>query len=269
MLRIRILSILLLMLNIAIAQNGLTEVLPDNEAAVRFGVNQTDGKGNRDGYWCEEKNGQRYYSFYKGGKLNGIFRQYERAGKQWRMLAVGVYKDDVPVGPWLYFDENGIKKIKNGNETITDIAINQTDSLGNKIGYWCEGSDNYLTYSFHQGKNHLYCCYHKYNGARNLFDIEYVPALGYGQYQYFGENGMIDCVNDSISPNIRFLKDAQRKGFYYPEETMQCYSIEYANDGCKKSEGWYIYHDNFIVNPTEVGEWIYYSPDGEKTIKHY
>lgn len=148
--------------------------------------------------------------------------------------------------------------------------INQTDSLGNKDGYWCEVSDDIVTLCLYAGgvKNGFAQVYRKVDQ-----DKYYLLASGYyhndrqaNQWLYFYANGMVSFSQTKISKNTHFLKEARAAGFYDPEATWQCYILNYDTDGQPTSEGWWIYGDDVEAEGEEVGMWKYYTPQGVKIV---
>ncbi len=156
---------------------------------------------------------------------------------------------------------------------------NKQDSLGRKVGYWCEPHEwgDGLIFKFYKnGKaNGLARCYIKSN-----FEEYYLFAVGQyenddeiGQWQFFYPDGKIYLIADSLSKNVRFLNEAIRFGYCNPESTRQYYAIDYDTLGYRFAEGWSFYMGgtmgDIVVDGKEVGTYKIYNKDGSVTTKSY
>ena len=148
--------------------------------------------------------------------------------------------------------------------------INQTDSLGNKDGYWCEVSDDIVSLCLYASgvKNGFAQVYGKVEQ-----DKYYLLASGYyrddmqaNQWLFFYDNGMVATSQTKISKNTCFLKEARDAGFYDPDATLQCYIVNYDINGKATSEGWCVFHDDVEADAEEVGMWKYQTPQGVKIV---
>lgn len=256
------------------AQIFIPEILPDSHVKTDNDLNQTDSVGNKEGYWCENEGTLRYYSFYKDGKKNGLFRSYEQDGNKWLLLSIGQYVNDKEVGQWQFFEENRVQ-IKLDNVTQTFAVIR--NSNGEQDGYCrdeaycgeCDSGHYRLEYfNWHGKMNGMFRYYDNYDDNWVLRAIgQYRDGIPVGQWQLFHPNGMVHDIVDNLSANTRFTTDSNN------EMDMQCYVKRYRKDGKKSAEGWCIFHSShprhMILYMKEIGDWIIYRPNGEILHIHY
>lgn len=164
------------------------------------------------------------------------------------------------VCPYLYGQTINIPIVP---KEISIDHINKYDSIGNKCGYWCEISDDIITFNYYSSgkKDGVSQVYRKTSS-----DKYYLQASGYykedipcSQWQYYYKNGMISMIQSRITENRDFLKEAKELGFYTPNHTLQCYIITYDKNGNISSEGWCVFQQDVESDGQEVGRWIYHS----------
>jgi hypothetical protein len=141
--------------------------------------------------------------------------------------------------------------------------INKYDSIGNKSGYWCDMHDEFITFDYYSlGKKNGLRQVYKKNPTTKKY---YLAVSGYycddvpcSQWQYYHKNGVVRMNVSRISKNRDYLKEAKELGYSTPSQTLQCYVENYDRGSSKKSEGWYIFQEDFEIDGKEVGKQIQY-----------
>ena len=105
-----------------------------------FSQNRLDCKNTGD---CK----QGVYSYnawvceYENNKLNGISIGFDKTTSPRKIRSVGTYKNDIPTGTWIYFDDEG-----NVALMITDIKKNDSVQIDPKYYYFENNKPNYIAY---------------------------------------------------------------------------------------------------------------------------
>lgn len=88
-------------------------------------TNQFNEKGQKEGYWTEDRGFDKVELYYHNGKKSGLFKSYSKKGT---LDAFGEFKDDEISGTWYYFGDKGhlisIRKdfAKNTKPVLLDIG---------------------------------------------------------------------------------------------------------------------------------------------------
>lgn len=188
-------------------------------------INQTDGKGLRQGVWREyyDNDNIRVDANYKNGMLNGYYREYNQAGK---MLVSQFYEDGKLVE-------------RNADEEILAEVKNQYDSLGNLIA-----SGTYMNnvpvgthrkYSADKTKVRI----EEYSNSGQVVSAGITDEKGTREefWQFFYPGGQV-----RLEGNYKNDKRSGAWKFYYP-------------DGKLEQQGNYL-------NGLEDGLWTWYYPNG-------
>ncbi|TKC60158.1 hypothetical protein FBD94_14685 [Pedobacter hiemivivus] len=98
------------------ANNNVICFLEDREVLDNTESSDRNGR-QKNGLILEDHGLTEYY--YKGGKKNGVFKNYFKRNRKLHIL--GFYKDDEPVGSWYFFNQEGgiylIEDIKGSNKS--------------------------------------------------------------------------------------------------------------------------------------------------------
>ena len=86
-------------------------------------INQFNSKGQKEGYWIEDRGYDRIETYYKNGLKTGIFKSYTKKEPS-TLRYFGEYLDDKEVGTWYRFGDNGTLNIQQSEFAInTDPVI--------------------------------------------------------------------------------------------------------------------------------------------------
>lgn len=69
-------------------------------------INQYNSKGQKEGYWIEDRGFDRIETYYCNGKKSGLFKSYTKDNIP-TLKFFGAYHNDKVTGKWYYFDEWG------------------------------------------------------------------------------------------------------------------------------------------------------------------
>ena len=67
-------------------------------------INQFNPKGQKEGYWIEDRGFDTIELYYKNGRKSGVFKSYSKQGT---LSAFGEYLDGQITGTWFYFGDKG------------------------------------------------------------------------------------------------------------------------------------------------------------------
>ncbi|MDE7408152.1 MAG: hypothetical protein K2M76_06995, partial [Muribaculaceae bacterium] len=170
---------------------------------------------------------------------------------------------------WLYFNEYGLQKITNGNDSLTNIKI-VTDMTGKKDGYcvddgWSAEYGCMIRFEdlYKDGKRDGIQLFYKetQEGQWVMLDAGmYKDNLYAGQWQYFHDNGMLHEVVDFPQRNTPNVEKSASKS--------KCPVVRYRENGQKSAEGWYLDPGEYSLFKF-VDDWTYFFPDGETIHIHY
>lgn len=91
-------------------------------------VNQLNNKGQKVGYWIEDRGYDTIELYYKNGQKSGVFKSYSKKGI---LSAFGEYVNGEITGTWYYFGDKGhLMMIQKDFSINTDTVI-----LDNKKKY--------------------------------------------------------------------------------------------------------------------------------------
>ncbi|MFA6126384.1 MAG: hypothetical protein WC699_03680 [Bacteroidales bacterium] len=188
-------------------------------------INQTDGKGLKQGGWREyfDNDNIRTEENYKNGELNGYYREYNQAGK---MMVSNFY-------------ENGKLVENNSTDEIIAEVKNQFDSLGNLVA-----SGSYL--------NNIPVGTHR----------KYLPDKTKVKIEEYNNSGQV--ISDGVT-NDKGIKEEFWRFYYpggnvrlegnYKNDKRSGIWKFYFPEGKLEQQGNY-------VNGLEDGLWTWYYPNG-------
>lgn len=84
-------------------------------------INQFNDKGQKEGYWTEDRDFDTIELYYRNGQKSGVFKSYSKKGT---LLSFGEYIDGKITGTWYYFGDKGhLMMIQKNFNINTDTVI--------------------------------------------------------------------------------------------------------------------------------------------------
>ncbi|MBX9188463.1 hypothetical protein HCG69_10315 [Bacteroides sp. K03] len=140
-------------------------------------VNKRNNKGQKEGYWIEDRGFDTIELYYQNGRKSGVFKSYSKKGT---LDAFGEYTDGRKSGTWYYFGDRGhLEMIQKDFKINTD-----TVSLDNNARYIYP----YKCYTITYYPNGIV-----QNEGILLWDedSELDTVREYGEWKYYDESGKL------------------------------------------------------------------------------
>ena len=124
-----------------------------------------------------------WISEYKDDVQNGICLGFDKVDSPRKLRTVGMYENDIPVGTWIYFDNNG-----NITLIIKDIKRNDSVFVVSKKYSFANNKPNYMAYMIEFYPTGII----KQEGPM-YFDEDFNgdDSFCYGEWKYYNENGVL------------------------------------------------------------------------------
>ena len=118
---------------------------------------------------------------YKNDSANGICLGFDRNISPRKLSSAGCYKNNVPVGTWIYFDDKG-----NIISIIKNIRKNDSITIVSKHYYFKDNKPNYIAYEVNFFSSGIV----RSEGPMAFNeDFNGDDSYYFGEWKYYNENG--------------------------------------------------------------------------------
>ena len=144
-----------------------------------------------------------------------------------------------------------------------ELTTNQYDDLGKKTGLWIEHNGEFEFY-YINGELHGLIRHYSRSTGRLIGFGEYRNGEPVGTSYVFHDSGHLLFIMTDFKKNTVLQRQNDNGDKVTPPHT--CWIKDFYPNGQIQAEGLVLYYEDPEMDSYKIGEWTYYSEDGEKSV---